>query len=187
MQPDFFTPQLITAVVAFTPADAVEESHRTAILNFIAEHPSTWWRRDNVAGHVTASAWILNAACTHALLLHHRKLNRWLQPGGHIEASDTSAYAAACREAREETGVASDITHDDTLFDVDVHPIPARAHENAHLHYDLRYCIIVAESHVTLSDESLGARWLAIEQLIGPTIEPSISRMARKSSSRKLL
>jgi 8-oxo-dGTP pyrophosphatase MutT (NUDIX family) len=140
-----------------------------------------WWRRSTLEGHITASAWVLNAPRTHALLLHHAKLNCWVQPGGHLDDSDASPATGAWREAREETGLKSLQLGDEKLFDVDVHAIPERGTEPAHLHYDLRYLIISSDSLVTLSDESLGARWIALEALAQPPFERSISRMAEKS------
>lgn len=85
------------------------------------------------------------------------------------------------REAHEETGLASLQFTSENLFDVDVHSIPARGIEPAHLHYDLRYLIISSDRTVTISEESLGARWIALDELAQPTVERSISRMAEKS------
>ena len=147
-------------------------------------HPAVWWKRSTLEGHITGSAWVLNATRTHALLLHHAKLNCWVQPGGHLDDTDASPAAGALREALEETGLPTLQLASENLFDVDVHSIPARAAEPAHLHYDLRYLIISSDSAVTISDESLGARWIALEELIHPDVERSISRMAEKSLSR---
>jgi 8-oxo-dGTP pyrophosphatase MutT (NUDIX family) len=118
------------------------------------------WRRSTLQGHLTASAWIVDAASKRALLVHHKKLNRWLQPGGHIDDDDETILDAALREAQEETGL-RDLEHisihDSTqLFDVDVHAIPARSDEPEHFHYDLRFCF-AAKHHTTASlntDES---------------------------------
>ena len=155
--------------------------HREKIIEFVERNLRRWWRRSTLDGHITASAWVLNAPRTHALLLHHAKLDCWVQPGGHLDDSDASPAAGACREAREETGLGSLQLVDKNLFDVDVHAIPARGAEPAHLHYDLRYLIISSGSTVTLSDESLGARWILLDELARRPFERSVSRMAEKS------
>ena len=175
------TTNLLSALSSHRAHDAEEDMHRQKIITFIERHLLHWWRRSTHEGHITASAWVLNAPRTHALLLHHAKLNRWVQPGGHLDDSDASPAGGAWREAREETGLSSLQLVDGNLFDVDVHAIPERGAEPAHLHYDLRYLIISSDSAVTISEESLGARWIALKQLAQSPFERSISRMAEKS------
>jgi hypothetical protein len=85
------------------------------------------------------------------------------------------------REALEETGLAGLTLPAQSLFDVDIHEIPQRKNEPAHLHYDLRYLIISPDTAVTISAESLGACWNSVADLTGPSIERSISRMAEKT------
>ncbi len=172
-------------------ADSTEEKHLAACRALLSRHPLDGWSRATREGHFTASAWVTDRGKTRALLLHHAKLNRWLQPGGHIDETDVSPAEAALREAREESGLAVLALADGTLFDVDVHAIPARGAEPAHLHYDLRYHLIAGwpagggENDVVLSSESLGARWVDLMSLCGDNaetaIEPGLLRMARKS------
>ena len=187
------TDALLSALNAHSPADQEEENHRGKMIAFVSAHSSSWWKRATAVGHVTGSAWILNFEHTHALLLHHRKLNRWVQPGGHLDDTDASPGAGAMREAREETGIQNLRFADDALFDVDIHAIPARPAqagknetEHAHLHYDVRYLIIAAEDHVTISAESLDAKWISLQDLVKPAFERSIGRMAEKSLRRGL-
>ncbi|MBL0124742.1 MAG: NUDIX hydrolase [Betaproteobacteria bacterium] len=175
------TPTLLSALSFHQAHDADERIHRERIVAFVERNSQRWWQRSTLDGHITASAWVLNSTRTHALLLHHAKLNCWVQPGGHLDDEDASPAAGALREAHEETGLAALQLADENLFDVDVHSIPARVNEPAHLHYDLRYLMISPDSTVTISDESLGARWIALDELARAPFERSISRMAEKS------
>lgn len=96
--------------------------------------------RSNTPGHVTASAIVVNRSGD-VLLVHHRILDRWLQPGGHVEATDVSLPQAAMREAVEETGVRALELVEPVPIHVDVHAIPANPAkgEGPHWHYDVRY------------------------------------------------
>ncbi len=184
------TDTFINALAAHVPADQEEENHRVKMMQFVLSHAHNWWMRATAEGHVTGSAWILNQANTHALLLHHQKLNRWVQPGGHLDATDASPAAGALREAIEETGITHLHLASEALFDIDIHAIPARTGkmdvEPAHLHYDVRYLIIASDHRVTISEESLDAKWMSLEELVPPSYERSIARMAEKSLRKKL-
>lgn len=88
-------------------------------------------------GHVTASGVVLTAGRDRVLLVFHRRLQRWLQPGGHVEPLDDDLAETARREVLEETGVDLDPRVAPRLVGVDVHQIPARADEPPHFHHDL--------------------------------------------------
>ncbi len=175
------TTPLLSALELHAPYDSKEHAHRNDTIAFIGRHQRAWWQRSTLEGHVTSSAWVLNSSRTHALLLHHAKLNRWLQPGGHLDNADATPADGAIREAREETGLNALQFVSQKLFDVDVHAIPARGPEPAHLHYDLRYLIISSGNALALSDESFAARWIALDELVRTPLEQSIARMADKS------
>ena len=177
---------LISALLNYIPLGETDNKYRIDTITQIKKNPIAWWQRSTLDGHVTASAWVLNAEKTHALFLHHAKLNRWLQPGGHLDEADISPAQGAIREAREETGIAKltlDAFHKGAIFDVDVHLIAAHKHEAAHLHYDLRYLVQCAETTgttVTISHESLGFRWISLKE-VEEQFEPSLARMAKKT------
>ena len=161
--------------------NASEETYRLDTISFVEHHRHGWWQRSNLVGHVTAAAWVVNAQHTQALLLHHAKLDRWLQPGGHIDDTDNSPADGALREAMEETGLPALSLADLNLFDVDVHTIPQRLDEAAHLHYDARYLVVTKNSNVTLGNESLGFRWIALDEIANSNVDESIMRLAKKT------
>jgi 8-oxo-dGTP pyrophosphatase MutT (NUDIX family) len=134
-----------------------------------------------VEGHVTGSAWVVSGDGTAVVLLHHGKLGRWLQPGGHADG-DSDIVRVALREAREETSLQSLRLGGRAILDVDVHAIPARGAESAHLHYDVRFLFFAdrVEDPVP-SDESHGALWLALDDARRLAPEESILRMIRKT------
>jgi len=142
------------------PADAKEAADLAEILAFVGRHLDPFDRRIP-EGHLTGSAVIVSAAGDRVLLLHHRKLRRWLQPGGHAEPGERDGEVVALREAREETGIEGLALHPSAPrpLDVDVHPIPARRDEPAHRHLDLRY-LVVAPQGATLRRRATEARAL---------------------------
>ena len=107
-------------------------------IRFIEEHPDCLLR-SCLSGHLTGSAWIVDASRTRTLLTHHRKLDKWLQPGGHADGQ-ADPLGVALREAEEECGVAVRPVST-AIFDVDRHLIPARGDVPAHYHYDLRFML----------------------------------------------
>ena len=112
------------------------------------------------------------------LLAHHRRLGRWLQPGGHSDG-DTDTLAVALREAREESGL--DVRAlDDAIFDLDLHRIPARDRETAHLHFDVRFLVQAEHDRFRVSDESYALAWVPAVGLNALSNEESMLRMARK-------
>ena len=114
------------------------------------------------------------------LIIHHRKLDRWLPLGGHIEL-DEDPEQAALREAREESGLSSIRAVGDGIFDVDIHAIPARGAEPEHFHYDVRYLLEADRGEeLRMSSESKDLQWVAMERVEELTGEESVLRMVRK-------
>lgn len=129
------------------------------------------YSRQNFDGHFTASAFLVNEEKTKILFLKHKMLNRWLQPGGHIDDTDESILYAALREVEEEMGLQhADLQLiGDSVFDLDAHAIPENIKKNepAHVHYDVRYLFkVVNETNLLLNqDEADGLKWLPLSQL----------------------
>lgn len=181
--------EILEMLSSVAPADTFEAQHIESTLSFVRHNTDSFWSRGQQAGHLTASIFVLDHAAQSALLLHHAALDKWLQPGGHIDASDASIAAAALRELHEETGMDSHSVTLPVLFDVDAHPIPARdkagVHEPAHIHYDLRFLTRATRSDVALSDEALGFRWVSLAELAAREPHSGIGRMARKAFNQE--
>jgi len=144
--------------------------------------------RERLAGHFTASAWIVNKRRTHTLLTLHRKLGRWLQLGGHADGNE-NLLEVALTEAKEESGLSSLQLVDSSIFDLDMHIIPERKHVPEHFHYDVRFMIEadIAEP-LQISNESLSLAWItfdSVQDMIG--YNPSILRMLEKTSRSEIL
>jgi 8-oxo-dGTP pyrophosphatase MutT (NUDIX family) len=145
---------------------------------FVRDEPRCF-ERDCWSGHVTGSAWLVDATDARVLLTHHRKLDRWLQLGGHSDGDD-NPLRVACREAEEESGLrVTPVSR--ALFDIDIHAIPARNAEPAHYHFDLRFALRVSgDEEFSISSESRALAWVTIDEIARFTTEASMLRMAQK-------
>lgn len=175
MNPDW----LLSHLKELQTASDEEARYLQQIIDFVSRQ-ARFYDRKLACGHVTGSAWIVNPDYSRALLVHHRKLDRWLQPGGHIE-NDATVLDTALREAREECGLAEIRPVSETIFDVDVHLIPARGKESAHFHYDVRFLLMTNdEATLMVSEESHAVRWFTADEILALKEGPSIERMVTK-------
>jgi 8-oxo-dGTP pyrophosphatase MutT (NUDIX family) len=176
---------LLQQLRAHRPADDLEAEHLARMVAFVEAHADCF-ERSLEEGHVTGSAWIVDRERRAALLVHHKKLGKWLQPGGHADG-DPDTPAVAMREAREETGLRGLKVAGEGIFDVDVHAIPARGDVGAHLHYDVRWLLEAdREEAPAVSDEAHGAAWRGLEEIAAEG-EESLARMARKVQRIRVL
>ena len=142
---------------------------------------SRGFARERLAGHFTASAWLVAADGLRTLLTHHRKLGLWLQLGGHADG-DTDLPRAALTEAEEESGLPGLRLADRAIFDLDRHWIPEHKGVPPHWHYDVRYVVRAGEvEDFVVSDESHALAWRDIAALAqDATADASVRRMAQK-------
>lgn len=182
---------LLARLAAHQPFDDDEARGRATLTAFVSTTPEPF-ARATLSGHVTGSAMVV-APDGRCLLLHHARLDIWVQPGGHLEPGETDPANGALREAREETGLA-DLELErgpygaPLLFDVDVHPIPAseKRGEPAHFHHDLCFVTrtrVPADAAID-PHESHALRWVGPEDLAGLTLDTATRRRLRKVFSR---
>ena len=153
---------------------------RTQILDFVNAHPDCF-ERTNIYGHITSSSWLLSNDLSKVLLTHHRKLDKWLQPGGHCDG-DSNVPASALREAVEESGIQKWEFLSQEIFDLDVHRIPARKQDPEHFHFDVRFVFKATDSEdYIVSEGSHDLAWVPLREIQQYTNEVSIMRMVEKS------
>ena len=170
---------LLRLLSAFSVASAADTELTADFVAFVREHGDCF-ERSLAIGHVTGSAWLVSGDHQRVLLTHHRKLDRWLQPGGHADG-DPDIVAVALREAEEESGL-TDLHITPNIFDLDRHWIPPRGAEAGHWHYDVRFIVRALGSEVfAVSAESHALAWREIVEIAGDAgTDVSLRRMAAR-------
>lgn len=181
---------LYQRLVEYRPEGLDDPSERTSlrrILQFVRNVPACFQRSEPL-GHVTGSAWVVDQAREQVVLLHHRKLGLWLQPGGHADGNPNVAEVAL-KEATEETGLTGLSLASPDIFDLDVHAIPARKGDRPHFHYDVRFLVVAPRTAtgrpppLQLNHESEDGQWLTWQEAQRRAGDRSVLRMIRKSYS----
>lgn len=166
---------------AHFPADERESDFLESMLALLELPGDVFSRAHCTPGHLTASAFVVSPDGGSLLLVHHQKLQRWLQPGGHVEPDDVDIFAACAREVREETGVSAlEPAQPGALFDVDVHDIPGRPGEPAHRHYDVRVLFRAGQTELVAGEGTTGAKWVPFADVPTVGTDESVMRAVRK-------
>jgi 8-oxo-dGTP pyrophosphatase MutT (NUDIX family) len=168
-------------LAAYRPATEGERESLARIEELLRRAPDPFTRERT--DHITGSAVVARPDGSAFLMVYHRRLQRWLQPGGHVEPGDESVLATSLREAREETGVtALEIANGGRILDLDVHPIPATPKRPAHVHHDLRY-LLTTRGAATVAEpleiEKVG--WFSMEEALASGADESLARALRKA------
>ena len=163
----------------YRPSDERETAFRRRLLDLL-DLPGAFSRDHYGPGHLTASAFVLSPARDAVLLIFHGKLGIWIQPGGHVEPGDTTLWGAARREVAEEVGLELPDADRATIFDIDIHHIPARKAEPRHEHFDVRFCFQASTLDFAASTEVADARWVELSKIDQLTSDESVLRAVRK-------
>lgn len=156
-----------------------EVVYKERMLSFLDEHEDAF-DRSLKKGHFTASAWLVSKDGSHALLMHHAKLDLWVQLGGHADG-DTDLLAVAIKEAQEESGILGIEPMSPEVFDIDIHAIPANSKEQGHEHFDVRFILrVVSDEQFVKNRESKELRWVGMDKKQLPTDKRSVVRMYDK-------
>jgi len=142
-------------------SDGAAMKSRELVLLLLERTPAPFSRQQFTPGHVTGTGLVLAPDGERILLVHHRRLDRWLLPGGHVEPEDATAGDAARREVIEETGAVLTDHGQPALIGIDVHGIPPRKSEPYHLHHDLMFSFQATSEHFQVSSESREVLWCA--------------------------
>lgn len=160
--------------------DAEQDSLRHSVLAFLDANPDACRRRSS-AGHITASALVVNHDGSQALLTLHPRVGKWLQLGGHCEEEDSTIWDAALREATEESGIANLIL-EPNLLGIHVHPITCSLGVPTR-HLDLQFLAHAPEgAQISVSEESLDLRWWPIDHI--PEEDHSVAVLAQRARTR---
>ncbi|QLQ16252.1 MAG: NUDIX domain-containing protein [Micropruina sp.] len=147
----------------WTPPSPSQAALAQAYLGFLAARPDANERTCR-PGHLTASCVVFDPAVEQVALVLHPLVGAWLEPGGHLEAGDTTVSAAAEREVREETGL--EVAIDPVPVTLDCHPITCRGYRQPTRHFDVRFVGRAANrSPLRISAESHDLRWWPVTDL----------------------
>lgn len=156
--------------------DEAAGKSRELILALLECGSSPFSRDHFTPGHITSTAVVLSPERRRFLLVHHRRLDRWLLPGGHVEAQDRAIWNTAQREAIEETGVQVIGEPRPELVGLDVHGIPARGREPFHLHHDLIFRFVAESEKLGSSREVRDVVWCRVNEFEYYELPVSIRR-----------
>jgi len=176
--------QLLKALNDYSSNYDSEKSFIKEVIDFVKDNEDCF-ERSNQKGHVNGSAWLISPDSKKTLLTHHKKLNRWLQLGGHSDG-DNNILNVALKEAEEESGIADINPVKTEIFDIDVHDIPEnkKKGEPKHKHYDIRFLLQAENEDFIISDESNDLKWVTLQELDemakNGEIDEAITRMQQK-------
>jgi 8-oxo-dGTP pyrophosphatase MutT (NUDIX family) len=189
-------PVSVTALVeaAGMDGDGEAEKSRELILMLLAKSVAPFSRYQFEPGHITCTGLVLSPDRGQVLLVHHRRLDRWLLPGGHVEPEDDAIWDAARREVIEETGACLSGADDrllssanpPPLISLDVHGIPPRRNEPYHLHHDLIFFFQAIAETFEVSEESRAVAWCAPDDFDRYSVPGNVRRAWARSLNHRL-
>jgi hypothetical protein len=148
-------------------------------ISFVTKNPERCVLRENLVGHLTASSFVLSLDKSKVLLTHHKKLNLWLQLGGHTDG-DIDVLGVAIKESIEESGIDDfEVLLDGEIFDIGIRDVPEHKGVPQHVHYDIVFLLQVKSSEkFVISEESNDLKWADVRSLTG--VQESLIQMKEK-------
>jgi len=175
--------QLIGQIRSYASQNPGEVDVTQRFLEFVQGYPDCFERTQSY-GHITGSAFIVDPSGDRTLLTHHRKLDIWVQLGGHSDG-DPHTLNVALREAEEESQLGDFEPVSEQIFDLDIHKIPARGDEPEHFHFDVRFAFFHrGDGNYTVTEESHDLAWVDLNDVSRFTTEPDMTRMVTKWKNR---
>lgn len=162
------------------PTDGQALKSRELILLLLECSPEPFSRAQFTPGHITCTGLVLAPDGEQLLIVHHRRLDRWLLPGGHVEPGDAAIADAARREVVEETGAELLPGAPPRLVSMDVHGIPSNGREPYHLHHDLLFAFRAAGDAIQCSPESRQVAWCTPTEFDRYALPDNIRRAYRR-------
>jgi len=174
--------EMIRIVTAFhDPSDGSAMKSRELVLLLLKEAADPLSRHHLSPGHITCTGMVLSPDRKSVLAVHHRRLNRWLMPGGHVEDGDATLADSARREVLEETGVEGN-AGPAPLISIDVHGIPSNGREPYHLHHDLLFFFVAKSTAIRVSEESHSVAWITPDAFTTYGIPDNVQRAYRRAT-----
>ena len=174
--------ELLGLLKKYKPRFMDESGYVARAVEYIENNEDVFYRELHPA-HVTGSAWVVNPSRDKVLMLHHKKLDQWFQPGGHADG-ESDVLGVALKETHEETGIDAShikLVHPE-IFDVDIHSIPPHGNDPAHEHIDVRFLLEVDDTiPVPGNDESHQVLWVDLFELSRYNRNRSTYRMLEKT------
>jgi 8-oxo-dGTP pyrophosphatase MutT (NUDIX family) len=185
-----YAPNVASLIRTFDdPSDGAAIKSLELILMILECSPAPFSRAQFTPGHITCTGLVLAADGERMLMIHHRRLNRWLLPGGHVESNDAEIWDAAHREVVEETGAQLVPSAAPILASLDVHGIPAGKGEPYHLHHDIVFHFRADGDRTRVSPESRAIAWCTPPQFDRYAVPDNVRRAyarVRKLSSGQM-
>jgi len=174
--------ELLQLLKQYRPRFMDEMAFVRRSVDYIEQHEDCFYR-ELMPAHVTGSAWVVNPDRSRVLMMHHKKLNQWFQPGGHADG-DADIVRVALKETEEETGINAEHIKlvDGSIFDVDIHTIAPYGNDPEHRHIDVRFLLEVDDSlAVPGNDESHDVLWIDLLSVSHYNRNRSTYRMLEKT------
>ena len=169
--------QLLELLSDYQISSSEDEKMVMTTRKFITENIQCF-ERSLASGHITGSSWIVDFDRSHVLLTHHKKLNKWMQLGGHADGM-SDIFLVALKEAKEESGLEHIYPLMHKIFDIDIHFVPDCA--SGHFHYDIRFLFEADRKEpVIVSNESHALAWVSFEKIQNYSTEHSVLKMHEK-------